>query len=46
MAAVPMDFFYAGEAPPRTLVRFAICKKPQTIAAAAAAIRASPLRGA
>ena len=44
VAAVPMDIFYAGAAPPTTLVRFAICKKPETIAAAVAAIRAHPVR--
>ncbi len=52
VAAVPMDCFYfadegGGDAaqtpPPRTLVRFALCKRPETIAAAAAAIRAAPV---
>ena len=50
MAAVPLDVFYdphptgpAAAPPPRTLVRFAVCKKPATIAACAAAIRAHPV---
>ena len=43
-----MGVFYMGADAPTTLVRFAICKRPETIAAAAAAIRAAPvpLRGA
>ena len=45
VAAVPMDCFYfdPAVAPPRSLVRFAICKRADTIAAAAAAIRAAPV---
>lgn len=45
VAAVPMDVFYVSQEPPppTTLVRFAICKREETIAAAAAAIRAHPL---
>jgi N-succinyldiaminopimelate aminotransferase len=53
VAAVPMDCFYFDErpeaAPPASLVRFALCKRAETIDAAAAAIRAAPvplLRGA
>jgi len=47
VAAVPLDVFYdhrgaAGE-PPRTLVRFAVCKRAETITAACAAIRANPV---
>jgi hypothetical protein len=48
-----MDCFYFDDAPgapppPGSLVRFALCKRADTIDAAAAAIRASPvpLRGA
>lgn len=43
VAAVPMDVFYFGSDVPRTLVRFALCKRGETIAAAAAAIRAAPV---
>jgi len=43
VAAVPMDVFYFADDAPRTLVRFALCKRPETIAAAAAAIRAAPV---
>lgn len=43
VAAVPMDVFYFGADVPRTLVRFALCKRSETIAAAAAAIRAAPV---
>lgn len=46
VAAVPLDFFYASTVPPppSTLVRFALCKKTETIAAAAAAIKATPIK--
>lgn len=46
VAAVPMDIFYVATdpPPPATMVRFALCKRPETIAAAAAAIRAHPVR--
>jgi aspartate/methionine/tyrosine aminotransferase len=45
VAAVPMDCFYfaASPAAPRSLVRFALCKRTDTIDAAAAAIRAAPV---
>jgi hypothetical protein len=45
VAAVPMDCFYfdTSAAAPRSLVRFAICKRADTIDAAAAAIRAAPV---
>ena len=43
VAAVPMDVFYFSGDPPRTLVRFALCKRAETIDAAAAAIRAAPV---
>jgi N-succinyldiaminopimelate aminotransferase len=45
VAAVPMDVFYFEQVPPppSALVRFAICKHPQTIQAAADAIRANPV---
>lgn len=47
VAAVPLDVFYDPAAPspcPSTYVRFAVCKKPETIAACAAAIRAHPVQ--
>lgn len=46
VAAVPLDFFYASTdpPPPSTLVRFALCKKRETLLAAAAAIKATPIR--
>jgi N-succinyldiaminopimelate aminotransferase len=46
VAAVPLDVFYDPASvppPPTTYVRFAVCKKPETIAACAAAIRANPV---
>ena len=47
VAAVPLDVFYdptkVEDPPPETFVRFAVCKKPETIQAAAAAIRANPV---
>lgn len=49
VAAVPLDVFYDPTSvppPPTTFVRFAVCKKPETIAAAAAAIRANPVTAA
>lgn len=46
VAAVPLDYFYASATPPppSTLVRFALCKKRETLVAAAAAIKATPIR--
>jgi aspartate/methionine/tyrosine aminotransferase len=45
VASVPMEIFYApGDAPPpRSLVRFAICKTLETVTEAARRIRAFPL---
>jgi len=45
VASVPMEIFYAEgrEAPPRSLVRFAVCKRAETVAEAARRIRANPL---
>lgn len=43
VACVPMDVFYHRRPAPASLVRFAICKAPESIDAAAAAIRAHPV---
>lgn len=47
VAAVPLDVFFDGEGEdfPNVLVRFAVCKRAETIEACAAAIRAHPVRG-
>ena len=47
VAAVPLDVFFDGEGKdfPNVLVRFAVCKRAETIEACAAAIRAHPVRG-
>ena len=38
VAALPMRLFYTDPTVPRNLVRFAVCKKEETIAATVAAI--------
>ena len=47
VAAVPLDVFFDGEGEdfPNVLVRFAVCKRAETIEACAEAIRAHPVRG-
>ena len=49
VASIPMVVFYDpgadGASAPDNFVRFAVCKKPETVRACAEAIRANPVRG-